>query len=76
MTLIIIMYTNAIIPFISYECETRSLTVYRLTVIANTEVWRIYGLEREGDREGEEREREREKGSDRRVEKTAQRGAS
>jgi len=42
------------------------------------EVWRIYGLERERERDGRmEREgRERERGSDRRVGKTVQWGAS
>jgi hypothetical protein len=63
------MYRNAIIPFVWYECETRSLTVHSLKVIENRVVWRIYGLQRE-------RERERERGSDRRVEKTVQWGAS
>ena len=60
-------------PFVSYECETRSLTVHRLTVTENTDVWRIYGLERNGVRK---RERERERESDRRVERTVQWRAS
>jgi len=46
-----VQYKNAIIPFVSYECETRSLTVHSLTGTENTEVWRIYGLERNGWRE-------------------------
>ena len=77
MTLILLMYKNAITPFVSYECETRSLTVHSLTVTENTEVWIIYGLEREREREREGgREGERERVSDRRVEKTDQWGAS
>jgi len=42
-----------VIYFVSYECETRLLTVHKLTVSENTEVWRIYGLETEGGGTGE-----------------------
>ena len=78
-TLIIVMYSTKMPLYPSFHMSAKlGHWLHSLTVTENMEVWRIYGLERERERDGRmEREgRERERGSDRRVGKTVQWGAS